>query len=77
MIEMETITALNKPSDLKICSNGFLNWYSNEICIKEDCGCTSFDDSLEMVNLYLANDYAFYKNEGYSEDEIDHILIEV
>lgn len=74
---MEYLTAVGKPSDLKVCSAGHLNWYDNDVCINSDCSCEEFDVRHESVVKNIKGDYEFYENEEYKEDEIDHILIEV
>jgi len=79
MIEMELMTAVSKPSDLKVCHKcGLLNWYENEVCRNTVCTCTEFHEDQQNVNLAIQEEYNFYMvEEGMSEEEVDHIYIEV
>ena len=79
MIEMELQTAVGKPSDLKVCHEcKWLNWYENEECRNVDCTCTEFHEDQQNVNLAIQAEYDFYMiEEGMSEEEVDHILIEL
>ena len=80
MIEIELMTAVGKPSDLKVCKQCMqLNWYENEDCHNIDCFAEGeFDENADAVNKKIKSEYDFYmKEEGMTEEEVDHILIEV
>jgi len=65
-----------KDTDYKLCSHcDRINWYENEVCI--DCGHSYFKGCGEGVEdaAHELNDS--YEAEGYIEEEIDNILIDV
>ena len=65
-----------KPNDYKLCSEcGYLNWYENQYCVQ--CPSDEFDNKSDHVQMYITDDYKFYESEGYTEEEIDNILLEV
>ena len=76
---MEIMTAFGKPSDLKVCSDcGRINWYDNTECICINCNSNNFLEDKNSVSNAIAGEYTFYMNEeGMTEEEVDHILIEV
>jgi hypothetical protein len=75
MYEFTTDYLLAKPTDFKMCVECKRpNWYENEYCTHLDCTSTKFRKN--GVIGYIKRDYKFYRNEGYSEEEIDNILIE-
>jgi hypothetical protein len=78
--EFELISVESKPSDFKICKKcKRLNWYENEECVNFDCDATEedFDESHEAVEKWIEDEYAFYMDEeGMTEEQVDHILIE-
>ena len=67
---------LGNLNNYKVCQNcNRINYYENEVCF--DCGSDKFiDDKLLIVKL-VDSSYDFYKLEGYTEEEIDNMLIEV
>ena len=73
--ELEKIVM--KPSDYKVCKCGSINWYENDVCVSTDCVEDQFDVSEEAVQKWIDNEYRFWKEEGYSEEEVDLILIEI
>lgn len=67
---------LGKVTDYMLCNNcKNINWYEREFC--RECNASNFDTREESVREYILNDYAFYKNEGYTEAEVDLIEIDV
>jgi len=79
MIEMELLTAVGKPSDLKVCQVcKWLNWYENESCRNVDCDSDSFHEDHKSVTLAVQSEYDFYMTEeGMTEEQVDHIYIEL
>jgi len=79
MIEMDLMGAVMKPSDLKVCKScQNLNWYSNDTCINMECEDEFFTTDTDVVKARIQEDYDFYMGEeGMTEKEVDHILIEV
>ena len=64
---------LSKMSDYKICCRcGCANWYENKVC--HNCLNREFK---EMDFKWIDEEYEFYKSEGYSENEIDNLKINV
>ena len=80
MYEFELISVVSKPSDFKICKKcQRLNWYENEECSNPCCNSTEsdFDESHEAIEKWVEDEYAFYMDEeGMTEEQVDHILIE-
>lgn len=75
MYEFTLDYLLAKPTDFKKCVKcNRPNWYENDECVHLDCTSTKFRKN--GVISYIKEDYRFYKSEGYSEEEIDGILIE-
>ena len=75
MYEFTLDYLLAKPTDFKKCTKcSRPNWYENEECVHLDCDGIKFRQN--GVIGYVKNDYKFYKSEGYTEAEIDQILIE-
>jgi len=44
--------------------------------VSTDCNSTEFDESQEAVEKWLKEEYSFWQEEGYTEEEADHIYIE-
>ena len=71
------IQMYGKPSDYKQCKEcKHPNWYENEYCIQ--CSSTSFYSDGNNITQWLDDDYKFYmEEEGYTEDKVDGILIDI
>ena len=64
-----------KTTDFKMCVKcKNPNWYENEECVNLDCTSTKFRKN--GVKTWLKNDYKYYMSEGYTEEDVDKILIE-
>lgn len=75
-MEMNLERINQKPHDYKICLEcGKLNWYENENCV--GCNHSGFDETERLVNDSITDEYKFYNSEGYTEEEIDNIYIDV
>ena len=75
-MQMDYMRITQKPTDYKVCEEcGHLNWYENEQCC--NCDCKEFDSEERLVVLTIEDDYSFYKQEGYTESEIDNMYIDV
>jgi len=78
MKEMDLQGCIQKPSDLKVCKKcNRLNWYENETCISQDCRSEVFLEDEDIIVCVIEEEYKFYKEEGFSEIEVDNIFIEV
>jgi len=70
---------VTKPSDYKLCpACSKVNWYENEECYNcnENIKDVEFMTEEEM-NKFAEEEYGFWKKEGYTEKEIDDLLVEV
>lgn len=69
--------AIGKPSDFKICKIcNVINWYENEVC--HSCKGKKFDKREKEVINYLQEEYVFYvEGEGYDEEEVDNIQLDI
>ena len=79
MIEIDLQEAVCKPHRLKVCHEcRHLNWHDNEECVVIGCDGTYFYGDQQNVNLAIQAEYDFYMvEEGMTEEEVDHIYIEV
>jgi RNA polymerase subunit RPABC4/transcription elongation factor Spt4 len=67
---------IGKANDFKICKGcNIINWYENEEC--HNCRGKSFKPIGQGIVKMIESDYDFYKKEGYDENEIDEITIDV
>ena len=66
-----------KLNDYKICNGcGVINWYERKECWY--CGSKEFDNDERRIRRWIEMEYEYYLNEeGYKEEEIDNIMIEV
>ena len=65
-----------KLSDFKLCKScGVINWYENEVC--HNCGKSKFKEFGKGIKKYIEDERSFYRNEGYTEKEIDNIFVNV
>lgn len=68
---------LGKPSDYRICNNcGCVNWYENETCVNH-CVESKLEENDGRVISFVEEEYDFYKEDGYSEVEIDNFTRDV
>jgi len=75
-MERELSSISGNPNDYKICKNcGVLNFHENESCI--NCNSTKFKQTGEGVQKYVKEDYEFFKQEGYKENKINNIKLNV
>ncbi|MEK6878221.1 MAG: hypothetical protein AABY22_01360, partial [Nanoarchaeota archaeon] len=56
-------------------SNFKINWYENKYCI--ECNKTKFDNDEKRIISLIESDYDYYKKEGFLENDIDDILMDV
>ena len=71
---------LSKPSDYRMCNScGTVNWYDNILCVI--CGEQTLSKktmSNDEMHHFLEEEKDFYvEEEGYDEDEIWNIKLEV
>lgn len=70
---------IGKTNDYKLCTQcNQPNWYENKEC--RHCvypQSKTFHPIGEGVLEYIEEDYKFYKEDGYNEDFIDNITVEV
>jgi len=67
-----------KPSDYKLCKEcGAINWYENGECI--NCGEKLGNEAMteEEMKRFEKREYGFWKKEGWTESEIDNLLVEI
>lgn len=75
-MEKEIGAIVGKPNDYKICKDcGAISFYEAEEC--HNCGHKDFKEREIDVLKYIDAEYAFYKEEGSSEQEIDVTEIQV
>ena len=76
-MEHELARILGKPNDYKLCATcNIINWYENKIC--HNCGWDKFNNIEEDIIEWAHDEYDYWlEHEGYEENEIDNILIEI
>ena len=75
-MEQQLANILVKATDYKVCLNCFkINWYENKNCI--ECNKTKFDNDEKRIISLIESDYDYYKKEGFLENDIDDILMDV
>lgn len=75
-MDISHASMFGKATDYKLCKEcNHPNFYDNEECVM--CQNTSFKERGDGVIEWLNESYAFYEDDGYSENEIDYIYIDV
>lgn len=75
-MEVSLDTIERKPDDFKICKKcKNINWYENETC--HICNGKDFDELGKGVLEFIKHEHYFYGSEGWEDDEIDNIRVEV
>lgn len=66
----------SKLSDYIVCENCFgINWYENKECIF--CNSNKLYSDDDMVYNWVKDERSFWESEGYAENKINNIEIQI